>query len=66
MLHDVQNESFAEQLRERRRLFQELEKEIDFFLVPEPEWLDTKFQAQGRRVRRPSLALVSQDKTWIT
>lgn len=66
MLHDVQNESFAEQLRERRRMFGEKNMPIDFFLVPEPEWLDRNFPAEGRRVGRPSLALVSPDKTWIT
>ena len=66
MLHDVQNESFAEQLRERRRLFQEQNREIDFFLVPEPAWLDEKFPAEAKRVRRPSLPLVSPDKIWIT
>ena len=66
MLHDVQNESFAEQLRERRRLFQEQNKEMDFFLVPDPKWLDTNFAAEGKRVRRPCVALVSPDKIWIT
>ena len=66
MLHDVQNESFAEQLRERRRMFAEKGREIDFFLVPEPAWLDVKFPDQGKRIRRPSLAIVSPDKIWIT
>ena len=66
MLHDVQNESFAEQLRERRRLYQEQGKEIDFFLVPEPAWLNKDRMEEADRVRRPSLALVSQDKQWIT
>ena len=66
MLHDVQNESFAEQLRERRRLYQEQGKDVDFFLVPEPAWLNKDRVADADRVRRPSLALVSQDKQWIT
>ena len=66
MLHDVQNEALAEQLRERRRMFGETGKDINFFLVPEPAWLDSKFPAEGKRVGRPSLAIVSPDKTWIT
>ena len=66
MLHDVQNESFAEQLREKRRLYSEQGKEIDFFLVPEPAWLDESKVQGASRVRRPSLAIVSQDKQWIT
>lgn len=36
MLHDVQNEAFAEQLRERVRLFGEKNRKLDFFLVSEP------------------------------
>lgn len=66
MLHDVQNESFAEQLRERRRLFQEQSKPINFFIVPDPAWLESRFPSEAKRVRRPSVALVSTDKTWIT
>ena len=66
MLHDVQNESFAEQLREKRRLYQEQGRDIDFFLVSEPAWLDESRVKGASRVRRPSLAVVSQDKSWIT
>ena len=66
MLHDVQNESFAEQLRERRRLYSEQGREVDFFLVPEPAWLEEGKVKGASRVRRPSLAVVSQDKQWIT
>lgn len=64
--NDPQNEPMAEQLRERVRYFKEQNREIDFFLVPNPEWLDGKFAAQGKQVRRPCMALVSPDKTWIT
>ena len=66
MLHDVQNEALAEQLRERRRLFGEQGRKLDFFLVSEPAWLDAKFPAEAQRVRRPCVALVSTDKIWIT
>ncbi|KIZ00618.1 hypothetical protein MNEG_7344 [Monoraphidium neglectum] len=64
--NDVQNESLAEQLREKARYFREQGKEQDFFLVPNPKWLDAKYPAQGKQVRRPCLALVSTDTTWIT
>ncbi len=66
MLHDVQNEAFAEQLRERVRLFGEKGRARDFFLVCEPQWLDARFPDEATRVRRPCVALVSTDKIWIT
>ena len=66
MLHDVQNEAFAEQLRERRRLLLERDSQVNFFIVSEPAWLDEKFPQQAKQVRRPSVALVSTDKQWIT
>lgn len=66
MLHDVQNEAFAEQLRERVRLFGEKDRKLDFFLVCEPRWLDEKFPQEAKRVGRPCVALVSTDKIWIT
>jgi hypothetical protein len=64
MLHDVQNEAFPEQLRERVRLFKEAGKPLDFFLTCEPAWLSKAPGAE--KVRRPAVALVSTDKTWIT
>ena len=66
MLHDVQNEAFAEQLRERVRLFGEKDRKQDFFLVCEPAWLDARFPQEAKRVGRPCVALVSTDKIWIT
>lgn len=66
MLHDVQNEAFPEQLRERRRLFGDKGKALDFFLVCEPEWLDSSFPTEAKKVKRPAVALVSTDATWIT
>lgn len=66
MLHDVQNEAFAEQLRERRRLYGEKDMKQDFFLVSEPTWLDKQFPEDAKKVKRPCVALVSTDKIWIT
>lgn len=65
MLHDVQNESLAEQLREKVRFYGEKEKEIDFYLVPEPVWLDARYPDRAKRVRRPCIALVSTDPIWM-
>eukprot|EP00199_Chlamydomonas_sp_CCMP681_P006159 CAMPEP_0119106956 /NCGR_PEP_ID=MMETSP1180-20130426/7718_1 /TAXON_ID=3052 ORGANISM="Chlamydomonas cf sp, Strain CCMP681" /NCGR_SAMPLE_ID=MMETSP1180 /ASSEMBLY_ACC=CAM_ASM_000741 /LENGTH=209 /DNA_ID=CAMNT_0007092369 /DNA_START=87 /DNA_END=716 /DNA_ORIENTATION=+ len=62
---DVQNESVAEQLRERVRFLKEQGKERDFHIVPQPTWLDTKFPAEAKRVSRPCVALVGSDKNWI-
>ncbi|GAX86126.1 hypothetical protein CEUSTIGMA_g13539.t1 [Chlamydomonas eustigma] len=64
--NDVQNESLAEQLRERVRFFKEIGREIDFWFIPEPVWLDSKYSAEAKMVRRPCVALVSTDQTWIT
>jgi hypothetical protein len=64
--NDVQNEPLAEQLRERVRYFKEQNREMDFYLVPNPQWLDAKFPEQAKQVRRPCMALVSTDKQWIT
>lgn len=65
MLHDVQNESFAEQLRERRKLYNDKNKPLDFWLVSEPAWLDEMFPSEAKRVRRPCVALVSTDEIWM-
>lgn len=65
MLHDVQNEAFAEQLRERRRLLLERDQQVNFFIVSEPAWLDDKFPSKAKQVRRPCVALISTDEQWI-
>eukprot|EP01026_Neomeris_dumetosa_P005322 TRINITY_DN1151_c0_g1_i2.p2 TRINITY_DN1151_c0_g1~~TRINITY_DN1151_c0_g1_i2.p2 ORF type:complete len:202 (+),score=25.47 TRINITY_DN1151_c0_g1_i2:41-607(+) len=64
MLNDVQNEAMAEQLREKKRYYEEKGEEIDFFFVCEPAWLEEKFPQQAKQVGRPCLALVSADKVW--
>lgn len=63
---DPQNESLAEQLRERVRFFKEQNKELDFYIVPNPTWLDAKFPKEAKQVKRPCVALVGTDKMWIT
>ncbi len=63
--NDPQNESMAEQLRERVRFFNEQNRDRDFWLVPEPKWLDAKYPQQAKQVKRPCVALISTDKQWI-
>ncbi|GAB4818846.1 hypothetical protein N2152v2_005892 [Parachlorella kessleri] len=63
--NDVQNEPFAEQLREKKRWFEEQDKELDFYLVSQPAWLESKFPEEAKRVSKPAVALVSTDPTWI-
>lgn len=62
--NDPQNEALAEQVRELKRYYEEIGRDIDFFFVSEPAWLD-KFP-ESKKVGRPCVALVSTDKTWMT
>ena len=62
--NDPQTEALAEQVRELKRYYEEIGREIDFFFVCEPAWLD-KFP-ESKKVARPCVALVCTDKTWMT
>ncbi|KAK1428586.1 hypothetical protein QVD17_17424 [Tagetes erecta] len=59
-----EEEHFQEQLFERARLFKERNMEQDFWLVIEPKFLD-KFPNITKRLKRPAVALVSTNGTWI-
>uniref|UniRef100_A0A7S0N3W3 Uncharacterized protein n=1 Tax=Pyramimonas obovata TaxID=1411642 RepID=A0A7S0N3W3_9CHLO len=61
-----EEEHLAELLRERRRMFTEKEREVDFFIVPEPAWVDALPADVKSRLGRPAAAIVSTDLTWIT
>lgn len=41
-------------------------KEYDFYIVSQPAWLEEKFPADAKRVRKPAVALISTDPVWIT
>ncbi|KAI4306314.1 hypothetical protein L6164_029601 [Bauhinia variegata] len=60
-----EEEHFKEVLFERRRLYGEREKELDFWLVIEPKFLD-RFPNITKRLKRPAVALVSTNGPWIT
>ena len=64
--NDVQNESMAENLRERVRYLGERGEDVNMLFVCEPEWLDRLFPEEAKRVRRPAVALLCPDKMWMT
>lgn len=60
-----EEEHFQELLFERLRNYSERNIEQDFWLVIEPKFLE-KFPSITSRLRRPAVALVSTNGTWIT
>jgi hypothetical protein len=63
----LEDEPLDEVLRERRRHYQEQEKEIDFWLVKQPAFLDSEgFSEIKSRCPQPAAAVISTDKTVIT
>ncbi|MEM9002248.1 MAG: MgPME-cyclase complex family protein [Cyanobacteria bacterium P01_F01_bin.86] len=63
----LEEEPLDEVLRERRRHYQEQEKEIDFWLIKQPAFLETSsFSDIKARCPQPAVAIVSTDKTFIT
>ncbi|GLJ38204.1 hypothetical protein SUGI_0777710 [Cryptomeria japonica] len=59
-----EEEHFQELMSERLRMYGERNKEVDFWLVIEPKFLD-KFPNITKRLRRPAVALISTNDTWI-
>jgi hypothetical protein len=63
----MEEEPLDEVLRERVRHFQEQEKAIDFWLVPQPAFLENpEMSAVKAKCPQPAAAIVSTDKGWIT
>jgi hypothetical protein len=62
-----EDEPLEEVLRERRRHYQEQEKEIDFWLVPKPAFLNAPELAEVKaKTPQPAAALVSTNPQFIT
>ena len=62
----TEEEPLEEVLRERVRDYQEKGKEIDFWLVRQPAFLDApELQGSGDAVPRPAAAVISTDATFI-
>ncbi|XWS29105.1 hypothetical protein CRYUN_Cryun25bG0127500 [Craigia yunnanensis] len=60
-----EEEHFKERLFERLRNYGECNKEQDFWLVIEPKFFEN-FPDITKRLRRPTVALVSTNGPWIT
>ncbi|MBE7381683.1 MAG: DUF2488 family protein [Leptolyngbya sp. SIO1E4] len=63
----LEEEPLDEVLRERRRHYQEQEKEIDFWLVKQPAFLEGDGLSEIKaRCPQPAVAIISTDPTFVT
>lgn len=63
----LEDEPLEEVLRERRRHYQEQEKELDFWLIKQPAFLESPgFSDVKAKCPQPAVAIISTDKTFIT
>ncbi|MEB3274526.1 MAG: MgPME-cyclase complex family protein [Prochlorothrix sp.] len=61
------DEPLDEVFRERQRNYQEQEKEIDFWLVKQPAFLDAPALASVKaKCPQPAAAIISTDRSFIT
>ena len=62
-----EEEPFEEVIKERIRNYQEQDKEIDFWVVKQPEFLEApEFSAIKAKCPQPSVAIISTNKQLIT
>ncbi|MEB3229656.1 MAG: MgPME-cyclase complex family protein [Leptolyngbyaceae bacterium] len=62
----MEEEPLDEVFRERKRHYLEVEREIDFWLVPQPAFLDAPELATAKQsCPNPAAAIVSTDPTFI-
>jgi hypothetical protein len=62
-----EEEPFEEVLKERHRNYQERNKEIDFWLVKQPAFLDApEFATVKAKCPQPAVAIISTDKQFVT
>ncbi|HEY9668186.1 MAG TPA: MgPME-cyclase complex family protein [Coleofasciculaceae cyanobacterium] len=63
----LEEEPLEEVLRERTRNYNEREKEIDFWLVKQPAFLESPQMAQIKQeCPQPAAAIISTDRQFIT
>lgn len=63
----LEEEPLEEVLRERTRYYHEQEKEIDFWLVKQPAFLEApQMEAIKAKCPQPAVAIVSTDSQFIT
>ncbi|MDJ1184001.1 MgPME-cyclase complex family protein [Roseofilum casamattae] len=63
----IEEEPLEEVLRERTRNYREREKEIDFWLIEQPAFLDAaELAAHKKECPQPAAAIISTDPQFIT
>ncbi len=63
----IQEEPIAEVLKERTRYYHEQEKEIDFWLVKQPAFLEAPEMAEAKaKCPQPAAAIISTNPQFIT
>jgi hypothetical protein len=63
----IQEEPIAEVLKERTRYYHEQEKEIDFWLVKQPAFLEAPEMAEIKaKCPKPAAAIISTNSQFIT
>ncbi|HEY9851001.1 MAG TPA: MgPME-cyclase complex family protein [Leptolyngbyaceae cyanobacterium] len=63
----LEEEPFAEVLKERTRNYQENEKEIDFWLVKEPAFLEAPEMKDAKaKCPQPAVAVISTNRQFVT
>ncbi|MCC5898395.1 MAG: DUF2488 family protein [Phormidium sp. BM_Day4_Bin.17] len=63
----LEEEPLDEVLQERVRNYQEREKEMDFWLVKQPAFLEAPELAEAKaKCPQPSVAIISSDRQFIT
>ncbi|MEC4984392.1 MAG: DUF2488 family protein [Oscillatoria sp. PMC 1068.18] len=62
----LEEEPFEEVLRERRNHYQQKNKEIDFWLVKQPAFLESpEFAEIKQKCPQPAVAVISRDRQFI-
>jgi Protein of unknown function (DUF2488) len=63
----LEEEPFEEVLKERHRNYQERNKEIDFWLVKQPAFLEApEFAVVKAKCPQPAITIISTDKQFVT
>ena len=63
----LEEEPFEEVLKERTRYYQEQEKQLDFWLVKQPAFLEAPEMAEIKaKFSKPAVAVISTNKSFIT
>ncbi len=61
------NENLHEVLKEKTRDYEEKRKEIDFWLIKQPAFLEApEFKEVKAKCPQPAAAVISLEKQWIT